>query len=111
MTTNVLQFIEDQLKKTEESANEVHRPRDCGSVDRDGSFDADPIWCSCDYPDQVRKEVEILRKLLDDIFDYERGIDWERGCCHESPEIRDGTCKNIPLDEIPALQHMAELWS
>jgi hypothetical protein len=57
-------FLSARLDEDEALANEIHRPRDCGSVDRDGEFDPDPVWCSCDYPARVLREVEAGRLLL-----------------------------------------------
>ena len=57
-------FLAARLDEEEAAANEIHRPRGCGSVDRDGEFDPDPIWCSCDYPARVLREVEADRKLI-----------------------------------------------
>src|SRR6478736_1023493 len=57
-------FVKARLDEDEAAANEVHRPRDCGSVDRDGAFDPDPIWCSCDYPARALRDVEAGRRIL-----------------------------------------------
>ena len=57
-------FLSARLDEAEAAANEIHRPCVCGSVDRDGEFDPDPIWCSCDYPARVLRDVKAKRKIL-----------------------------------------------
>jgi hypothetical protein len=61
---DLVAFVAARLDEDEAAANEIHRPRHCGSVDRDGEFDPDPIWCGCDYPARVLREVEADRKLI-----------------------------------------------
>jgi len=68
-------FLAARLDEDEAAANEIHRPRDCGSVDRDGEFDPDPIWCSCDYPARVLREVEAKRAILDRHAPHETAFD------------------------------------
>jgi hypothetical protein len=58
------EFLTARLNEKAAAANEIHRPRDCGSVDRDGEFSSDPVYCSCDYPARVLREVEAGRKIL-----------------------------------------------
>ena len=57
-------FLRARLDEDEAAANEVHRPRDCGSVNNDGEFDPDPIYCSCPYPARVLREAEAKRAIL-----------------------------------------------
>ncbi len=57
-------FLRARLDEDEAAANEIHRPRDCGSVDRDGEFDPDPIWCSCHYPARLLREAGAGRRIL-----------------------------------------------
>ena len=61
---NLIEFLNARLDEREAEANEIHRPAVCRSIDRDGEFDPDPIWCSCDYPARVLRDVEADRKLL-----------------------------------------------
>jgi Family of unknown function (DUF6221) len=61
---DLVAFVRARLDEYEAAANEIHRPRDCGSVDRDGEFDPNPIWRSCGYPARVRREVAALRRIL-----------------------------------------------
>jgi hypothetical protein len=46
------------------AANEVHQPRECGCVDREGEFSAEPIYCGCHYPARVLREVAAKRARL-----------------------------------------------
>jgi hypothetical protein len=62
--TDLIGFINARLDEDEAAANEVHRPRSCGSVDRDGEFDPDPIWCSCDYPARALREIGAKRAIV-----------------------------------------------
>jgi len=57
-------FITARLDEDEAMANEVHKPRDCGCVDRDGEFSPDPVWCGCDYPARVLREVAAKRAMV-----------------------------------------------
>jgi hypothetical protein len=61
---DLIAFLTARLDEVAAAANEIHRPRDCGSVDRDGEFDPDPIWCSCDYPARVLRDVEAKRAIV-----------------------------------------------
>jgi hypothetical protein len=67
-------FLNARVDELEAAANEIHRPRVCRSVDRDGDFDPDPIWCSCDYPARVLRDVEADRKLL---AEFLTAADWD----------------------------------
>ena len=62
--TDLTAFLNARLDEYEATVNEIHRPRVCGSVDRDGEFDPDPIWCSCDYPARALREVAAGRAIL-----------------------------------------------
>lgn len=64
VTTDLIAFLNARLGEYEATVNEIHRPRVCGSVDRDGEFDPDPIWCSCDYPARALREVAAGRAIL-----------------------------------------------
>jgi Family of unknown function (DUF6221) len=50
-------FLSERILEDANGACEVHTPRACGSVDRDGEFDPDPVYCGCDYPKRVLREV------------------------------------------------------
>ena len=63
--SDLVTFLEARLAEDEATVSEIHQPRVCGSVDRDGEFDPDPIWCSCDYPARVLREVAARRHILD----------------------------------------------
>lgn len=65
-------FLNARLDEDEAAANEVHLPRTCGSVDRDGDFDPDPVWCGCKYPSRVLREVAAKRAIL---YRYEDCLD------------------------------------
>jgi hypothetical protein len=84
-------FLTARLDEEEAAANEVHRPRDCGSVDREGEFDPDPIWCSCDYPARVLREVAALRAILTEI----------------ESELADDPTQVMVQDR---LHHLAAIW-
>jgi hypothetical protein len=60
----ITEFLTARLAEDEAAANEIHRPRDCGSVDRDGEFDPDPIWCGCGYPARMLREVQAKRAII-----------------------------------------------
>ena len=62
--SDLTEFLAARLAEDELAADEIHRPRACGSVDRDGEFDPDPIWCSCDYPARVSREVAAMRAII-----------------------------------------------
>jgi hypothetical protein len=64
---DLVTFLRARLDEDEAGRNEVHRPRNCGSVDRDGDFDPDPVWCGCGYPARVLREVATLRRLVDEM--------------------------------------------
>lgn len=61
---DITEFIAARLAEDEAAANEVHRPGDCGCVDRDGEFDPDPVYCSCHYPARVLREVAAKRAIM-----------------------------------------------
>jgi hypothetical protein len=61
---DLIVFLTARYDEREAEANEIHRPGVCGSVDHDGEFDPDPIYCSCGYPACVLREVEAKRKRL-----------------------------------------------
>lgn len=61
---DITEFIAARLTEDEAAANEVHRPGDCGCVDRDGDFSPDPVWCGCGYPDRVLREVKAKRAIM-----------------------------------------------
>jgi hypothetical protein len=69
----LIAFVKARLGEDEAAANEVHRPRGCGCVDRDGGFDPDPIWCGCDYPARVLREVAAKRAVLAAYIKIEAG--------------------------------------
>jgi hypothetical protein len=68
---DLIAFLNARLGEDEAAANEIHRPRICGSVDRDGEFDPDPIWCSCPYPARVLREVEAVRRIIGEFAYWE----------------------------------------
>jgi len=57
-------FVAARLAEDDAGAYEMHRPRGCGTIDRDGGFDPDPFWCSCGYPIRVLRQVTALRVIL-----------------------------------------------
>lgn len=58
------EILRQRLDEAESAANEVHLPRTCGSIDRDGEFSADPVYCSCDGPERVLADVAAKRRIL-----------------------------------------------
>jgi len=68
---DLVAFLKAQLDEDEAAANEVHRPGDCGCIDRDGDFDPDPVWCGCGYPARVLREVAAKRAHL---AEYESAV-------------------------------------
>lgn len=108
---DLIAFVAARLDEDEAAANEIHRPRDCGSVDRDGEFSPDPVWCSCDYPARVLREVEAKRAILGwhhpEWGDYVDGDGIERAT-HECAECEPpGTPDNWPCRTVRAL---AAIW-
>jgi hypothetical protein len=60
---DLIAFVKARLDEDEAGADEVHLPRTCSSVDRDGDFDTS--WCDCYYPARVLREVAAKRAILD----------------------------------------------
>jgi hypothetical protein len=58
------EFLTARLDEYEAAANEVHLPRGCGCIDRDGEFRAEPVFCCCDGPAQALREVAAMRAVL-----------------------------------------------
>jgi Family of unknown function (DUF6221) len=56
---------------------------------------------------RARAECEAKRRLIDEIFEYEAGIDAARGCGHEPEQIQAGVCAFIQPEGIAALRIMA----
>ena len=62
--SDLVAFLIARLDEDEAAANEVHLARKCGCIDHDGEFSADPVYCSCEGPARVLREVEAKRTIL-----------------------------------------------
>jgi hypothetical protein len=62
MSDALTEFVTDRIDEDEAAASEVHEPRICSSVDRDGDFE--PGKCDCGHPARVLREVEAKRARL-----------------------------------------------
>ena len=58
------EFLTARLDEDEAGAGDWHDARRCGGFDRDGGFELK--WCDCGYPARVLREVEAMRKILED---------------------------------------------
>jgi hypothetical protein len=101
---DLIAFLTARLDEDEAAANEVHRPRDCGSVDRDGDFDPDPVYCGCGRPDRERREVAakraILTQVVPQIVEMDQQIISEWGSSRDEPD-----------EHLPLLKIMAAVYS
>jgi hypothetical protein len=109
---DITEFIGARLDEDEAAANEVHRPGDCGCVDRDGSFSPDPAWCGCGYPARVLREVAAKRAIVVEHSETTTYIGPHKGepsctCC--------GAAADDPYLVIPwpctTLRQLANVWS
>ncbi len=90
--SDLVAFLIARLDEDEAAANEVHLARKCGCIDHDGEFSADPVYCSCEGPALVLREVEAKRKILD-IHDMR----------HDPCDAHDASLRSIPCDTLFAL--------
>ncbi|MGW1938970.1 DUF6221 family protein [Streptomyces goshikiensis] len=58
-------------------------------------------------PARVLAEVDVRRRLIQEVLRYEAKIDGEWGCCHSREQIAAGLCEEINPDDIEALRLLA----
>lgn len=95
---DLIAFLNARLDEKEVESNEVHRPRDCGSVDRDGGFDPDSAWCGCGYPAHVLREAAADRMLIA-TWEAQAGYDLPEGV-HEGRDPDERAADELVKDAL-----------
>jgi len=60
------------------------------------------------FMEWLHAQENVNDELVNEILDYESGIDSEYGCVHSTSEIAVGMCRRVQPHDIRALQIIAE---